>query len=131
MIDLEQFKTLDPLEVTDEKMNYFSEELQKMREELLDAWANELKEIETEDFDPYSFFGKRKLKKLAQKHTPKIAEVDMLLDVIDDEMKKRETFKEQQRYVVGGKVNESKVSGEEFLKAEEKKTEKIRRKYED
>lgn len=131
MIDLEQFKTLDPLEVTDEKMNYFSEELQKMREELLDAWANELKEIETEDFDPYSFFGERKLKKLAQKHTPKIAEVDMLLDVIDDEMKKRETFKEQQRYVVGGNVNEPKVSGEEFLKAEEKKTEKIRRKYED
>ncbi len=131
MIDLEQFKELDPIEVSDEKMKYFSEELLKMHDELTDAWAEELKTLETEEFDPYSFFGERKIKKLAKKHAPKIAEVDMLLDVIDDEMQKREKFKDEQRYVDGGNITTSELSGEEFLKEEQKKTERIRRKYED
>ena len=67
MIDLEQFKELDPIEVSDEKMKYFSEELLKMHDELTDAWAEELKTLETEEFDPYSFFGERKSKKSLQK----------------------------------------------------------------
>ena len=55
----------------------------------------------------------------------------MLLDVIDDEMQKREKFKDEQRYVDGGNITTSELSGEEFLKEEQKKTERIRRKYED
>lgn len=132
MIDLEQFKTLDPVDVSDEKMAYFKKELLIMHDELVDAWTDEVKLYDTEDFDPYSFFGERKLKKIAKKHAGKIAEVDLLIGVIDDEMSRREKYYEEQRYSGNGKVKQSfDGSDEEFLKREQEKTDSIRKIYED
>ncbi len=131
MIDLEQFKTLNPVDVSDEKMKYFKDELLKMHEELTDIWTEELKKLDNENFDPYSFSNERKLKKLAKKHSPKLAEVDMLLDVIDDELSRRDKYNEQQRYVEGGNYRQDELSDEEYFNEEVKKTERIRKIHED
>ncbi len=131
MIDLEQFKTLNPVDVSDEKMKYFKDELLKMHEELTDIWTEELKKLDNENFDPYSFSNERKLKKLAKKHSPKLAEVDMLLDVIDDELSRRDKYNEQQRYVEGVNYRQDELSDEEYFNEEVKKTERIRKIHED
>lgn len=132
MIDLKQFETMDPVDVSDQKMAYFKEELLKMRDELLDAWSDEVKKLDSDDFDPYSFFGERKIKKISKQHSKKLAEVDLLLDVIDDEMSRRDNYNEEQRYMGTGKyVPKYSTDSNQYLKNEEQKTEKIRRKYED
>lgn len=130
MIDLEQFKHLNPAEVSDENMNYFREELLKMHDELVDAWMEEVKKYDTENFDPYSFSGSRILKKLAKKHSKKVAEVDLLIEVIDDEMAMRENYREEQRYLGNKKFSpDENFDKEEYLKREQEKTEKIRKIY--
>lgn len=131
MIDLQQFREIDPEDVSDEKMMYFRDELVKMHDELVDAWTEEVKKYDTENFDPYSFRGERLIKKIAKKHTPKIVEVDMLIEVIDNEMARRSTYNEQQHYVEGGKHKVDNDTKEEFLEKEKKKIERTRKKYED
>ncbi len=132
MIDLEIFKELDPVEVSDEKMQYYKKELLIMHDELIDKFGDDVKKLDTEDFDPYSFFGEKKLKKLAKAHAKKVAEVDMLIGVIDDEMKKRENYNEEQRYVDNGNyVPKYSLDPDEYLKTEQEKTEKIRKGIED
>ena len=119
MIDLQQFQELDPAEVPDEK--------------IMDAMANDLKAVDTENFDPYSFRGERVLNKIAKKHAGKIAEVDMLLEVIDDEMARRDHYNEQQRYIEGGnyKKFDPSITTEEFLESEQKKIKRTRKQIED
>ena len=68
MIDLQIFRELDPADVPDEKMMYFRDELVKMHDELIDLMAEDVKKVDTENFDPYSFRGERALKKIAKKH---------------------------------------------------------------
>lgn len=131
MIDLQIFRELDPAEVSDENMNYYREELIKMHDELSDAFAEELKKIDSDNFDPYSFFGERKVKKISKKYAKKISEVDMLVDVIDDEMDRREKYNEEQRYTGSGKyVPRYSLDPEEYLKQEQEKTARIRKSLE-
>ena len=129
MIDLKQFHELDPSDVSDDKMMYFRDELTKMHDELVEAWTDDVKKVDTENFDPYSFRGERILKKIAKKHTPLIAEVDMLIDVIDDEMARRDEYNEQQHYVEGGKRKEHIEDTDEFIAKEQKKIDRKRRDY--
>lgn len=131
MIDLEQFKVLNPSDVSDEQMMYFRDELVKMHDELVDIMADEVKKYDTENFDPYSFRGERILKKISKKHAPKIAEVDMLIEVIDDEMSRRDTYNEQQRYIEGGNYKKFNDTTEEFLEKEQKKIDRKRDDYKD
>lgn len=130
MIDLEQFEKLNPAEVSDEQMMKFQEELLKMHDELVDAWAEEVKTVCTDDFDPYSFWGSRKLDKIGKKHSKTLANVDLLLEIIDGEMTRRDQYNEEQRYTGSGKYKPRySLDEEEYIENEKKKNERIRNVY--
>jgi hypothetical protein len=89
-----------------------------------DEWAKELKIISSvEGFDPYSFWGERKIKKLAKKHAQKTSGLIYLEGLTAEEIRKRDKYKEEQMYSGKGKYKGYTMSTEEFLEREQIKTE--------
>lgn len=106
---------------TDQELEVIYGELEAERDDYVDKWANEVAAISTEDFDPYSFFGERKLKKIANKYADPISDIDIILENIDKEFAIRERAEDENKYSGKGKpiVEEDE---ETFIEREKLKT---------
>ena len=114
---------------------YSEDELKELRnialqryDDIVEMWANELKYITDEKgFDQYSRSGERKLNKLTKKYAEMIADAEITLEMIQEELDKYDEYYEQQRYVEGGNYKEEEIDEDEFLKREKEKTDRIRK----
>ena len=124
-LDLDKYLGMDPTVYSDFDLRNLRNSFLEIYEAYEEACAEEMAEIfKTPKFDQYSFFGKRKLKKFTQKYADKLATLEVLLEVIQEELDKRDGKIDQ----YGRKVEEEfkQVSEFEFLKAEQEKTDRIR-----
>lgn len=111
-------------EMTDDELYAFRDKLSVLHARFDDEWAKELKIISSvEGFDPYSFWGERKIKKLAKKHAQKTSGLIYLEGLTAEEIRKRDKYKEEQMYSGKGKYKGYTMSTEEFLEREQIKTE--------
>lgn len=90
------------------------------------AYASEIKKFDTPGFDPYSRWGDRKIKKAANKFAGDIANMESLLDEIDNELNLRIERQDMQDFL-NDPTEETVEDREKFLEREGLKTEKIRK----
>lgn len=113
---------------SDDELYAFRDRLSLERAKIDDEWAKELEKITSvENFDPYTFWGERKIKKLGKKFAERTAGLTYLQEVTADELSKRAKYKEEQRYSGKGKFRYAEESEEEFLEKEEIKTESYKK----
>ena len=111
-------------EMTDEELYAFRDKLSVLHAKFDDEWVEELKIISNQDgFDPYSYWGERKIKKLAKKHAQKTSGLLYLESLTAEELRKRDKFKEEQMYSGKGKYAGRTMTTEEFIEREQIKTE--------
>lgn len=115
-----------PADFSDEELLDLRDKILDLHDKTIDGWSKELAQICDDDFDQYSFWGKKKLEKLTNKWSEKLADIEVSLDMIQEELDKRDNYNEQQRYMDGGKYKTTEMSDEEFLRIEQEKTERIR-----
>lgn len=117
-------------EFSDEELLRFKKELEAFRDKFTQDWAEDLKDLTGQDsnFDPYTFWGERKLKKLAKKHAEKTDGLIYLQEMVAREVQKRDKFKEEQLYAGTGIYKNPKISKEAFLQREQEKTDRFRTK---
>lgn len=106
-------------ELTDLDLYGLRDRLLVERAKIEDAWSDELASFAGDNFDPYTFWGARKLKKLGKKYAKKTMGLNYLYEQTLIEIEKRETYKEQQRYSGKGGYYTGSESDEEFLEKEE------------
>ncbi|MBO5344896.1 MAG: hypothetical protein IKB06_02600 [Clostridia bacterium] len=121
---------LNLVDYSDERLFEFRDWIQAQGELVSEEWAEEVKQKTSGDFDPYSFFGARKLKKIAKKYAGQVSGLNYLRELVNTEIAKREKYNEEQRYIGRGqeRINESM---EEFLRKEESKTKTYKDRLED
>ncbi len=112
-------------EFTDEQLLDYRNRLLIQREILNDLYVKELSERTKGDFDPYSRRADRIFKKILNKYEDREVGLSYLEDVVDEEMAKRENFREQQAYIAnGGRISE--MTAKEFIEKEKIKTEEYK-----
>ena len=112
-------------EFSDEQLLEYRNRLLIQREILNDLYVKELSERTKGDFDPYSKRADRIFKKILKKYDDRELGLSYLEDVVDEEMAKRENFREQQLYLAnGGRISQTTVK--EFLEKEQIKTEEYK-----
>lgn len=99
-----------------------------IREKLTAEMAEKLKD---DKFDAFSFFGQRKLKKIAKKYSGAFIGADIYMSMLKKELSRREVLEENARYS-GRSIAKKKeeISEEEFLQKEQDKTWSYRSKIE-
>lgn len=116
-----------PADFSDDDLLVIRDKTLELHDSIIEKWANELAEVcGGKDFDEYSIRNKHKVNKITTKYSKELADVEISLEMIQEELDKRESYNEQQRYIVGGNYKPSNISDEEFLKREQEKTAKIR-----
>lgn len=122
-MDYRKYIDMDPVNYSDEELKNLMNMLEFEYGKIVDSYAEEIKAISTPNFDPYSFRGEKKISKIAKKYSEPAGDIGYLMDIIEDEMKKRGKFYEEQRYREGGAENlKPAISEEEFLEKESLKT---------
>ena len=114
-----------PADYTDNELIKINSEIEEEYNELVEQWAEDVKSVSTENFDPYSFWGERKLKKIAKKYADKAAEMTIIMEDIERELALRENYNEQQKYIGSNTnipKNNSNLSTDEFVQRESMKT---------
>lgn len=114
--------------------NYTEDELKNMRDyalqkydDIVEMWANELQYTMSEKgFDQYTSRGEKKLNKITRKYAEMVADAEITLEMIQEELDKYEEYYEQQRYVEGGNYEYEELDEDEFLRREKEKTDRIR-----
>ena len=106
--------------MSDSDIYAFREMLSVEREKIDDAWADEVAKVTAGDFDPYSSAGERMLKKIGKKYASEGSGIAYLQELVAIEIRKRDQYKEEQRYSGKGKFKDDfNMSEEEFLEREE------------
>ncbi len=108
-------------ELSDEELNLFKEELAEHRKKLISDYAAEFKARTDENFDRNSRKGQKILDKIKKKFEDDEVGLSYLEDVVDEEIAKRENYKEQQVYLHGTR-QQKQMSTAEFIEREERKT---------
>lgn len=118
-------------EMSDSEIYAFREMLSVEREKIDDQWADEVGEVTKGDFDPYSTFAERKLKKIGKKYAEMGSGITYLQELVAEEIRKRDQYKEEQRYSGKNKFkNDFEMSQDEFLEREEIITQSYKSKIE-
>ena len=113
--------------------SYGYDELSDFRDKLVDAYENYEDMCAREyaeklsDIDPNSFKGKKIAKKIINTYADKMSDIQIVLEMVQEELDKRDEYYEQQRYIDGGNIKKSNLSDEDFLRKEQEKTTRIRR----
>ena len=108
-------------EMTENELYDFKEKIEKAYEKMCNDRAKELKEIDSEDFDPFSFFGGKKIDAIAKKY----AEFDDGFAFLMEELLRE--F--QQRKIPLDEIDNLKyndISDEEYIYREIEKTNKYK-----
>ena len=114
--------------------NYTEDELKELRDialkkydDIVELWASELQfTMNEKGFDQYTSRGERKINKITKKYAEMIADAEITLEMIQEELDKYEEYYEQQRYIEGGNYTNEDIEEDDFLKREKEKTERIR-----
>ena len=117
-------------EFNDEELLDFRNQLLVQREILTDEYVQELKRQTQGDFDPYSRRGVKVLKKVRNKFADRDLGLTFLEEVTADELRKRDKYNEEQRYLKGRSVSDE-MTEEEFLEREKIITEGYKSRLED
>lgn len=127
-MELKEYFGMNPALYSDEDLLVFRDKLLGTYDFYQKEWAEELAEIANdESFDQYSFKGKRQINKLTNKYADIMSDVEVILEVVQGELDKRDHYNEQQRYLADGNYKKEEISEAEFLKREYEKTQRIRR----
>lgn len=113
-----------PVNYTTEELNDVADKLDAERDELIEECSKKIAEIsKNPKFDPYSFWGNRKIKKITKYYSNKTGKILGILDIIDEELSKREQYEYEQSFLGKGKVSKDKyISKEQFINQEMNKT---------
>lgn len=128
-----KFRDFDESKMVDytlEELKGFVGEIEMMKSVINQKIADEIaKEVADESFDVYSNRGSKKIRNISKKYSGSIAGADSYLEIINDEIKKREQYEEELKYS-GKSVRKKEISQEEFLQKEQDKTWAYRSKIE-
>lgn len=113
---------LNVAEISDKDLVIFRNELLMKESEIQEAYASDIAEISKGDFDPYSKKGEKQIQKIAKNYQDITTGVEYLLEVVNNEIAKREKFKEEQRYSGKSNFSYGNQSESEFFESEELKT---------
>ena len=116
-------------EMTDDELLDFRNQLLIQREMLSSDYVEELKNRTKGDFDPYSRRGEKVIKKVIKKFEDRDLGLSYLEELVADEWKKRDKYKEEQMYINGLGKNGT-MTEAEFLEREQIITEGYKSKIE-
>lgn len=116
-------------EMTDDELLDFRNQLLIQREMLSSDYVEELKNRTKGDFDPYSRRGERVIKKVIKKFEDRDLGLSYLEELVAEEWKKRDKYKEEQMYINGLGKNGT-MTEAEFLEREQIITEGYKSKIE-
>lgn len=113
---------LNIVDLSDEQLIELRNRLEFENGKIAEAWSIDLANMAGENFDPYSFWGKRKIEKLNKRYAPKTAEILDFMEDIEKELYKRDKFKYQRMF--DGKQNDEveEFDKNTFFEKEELKT---------
>ena len=116
-----------PADYSDKDLLLYRDKMRDLYEEIVDGWAKELAQTCDKDFDEYSFSGKRKINKLTKKWSEKLSSVQVALEMVQEELVKRNYYDDKQSYFIDGDYKSStNLSDDEFLRIEQEKTEMLK-----
>lgn len=121
-MDYELLKRINPSLYDDKELIELRNNLEIEYGKLNETWAEDAALMVDESFDPYSFVGEKKIKKFTKRYADQASDILVTIDLIDDEIAKREKYKEEQRYSGTSKFSYSDESMEEFIEKESNKT---------
>ena len=116
-------------ELTDDELLDFRNQLLIQREMLNSDYVEELKERTRGDFDPYTRRGEKVIKKVLKKFEDRDMGLSYLEELLAEELKKRDKFKEEQMYL-NGLGSKGSMTEAEFLEREQIITESYKSKIE-
>ena len=116
-------------ELTDDELLDFRNQLLIQREMLNSDYVEELRERTRGDFDPYTRRGEKVIKKVLKKFEDRDMDLSYLEELLAEEMKKRDKFKEEQMYL-NGLGSKGSMTEAEFLEREQIITESYKSKIE-
>ena len=121
-MEYEDLFTLNIIDLSDEQLVELRNRLEYENGKIAEEGSIELASFAGENFDPYSFWGKRKIEKLNKRYAPKTAEILNLMEDIEKELFKRDRLKYQKMF--DGKHNDevNELDRNEFFEKEELKT---------
>ena len=122
MKHIKDFEKEKLAEYTDEDLKMFVNQIIMQRSVLQQKCADEMQVyLSNEKFDIYSRSGSRKIGKISSKYADLFSGADYLEEIIQEELKKRERYNEEQKYS-GRSIVRREMSKEEFLEREQDKT---------
>lgn len=122
MIEFKDFDETKLYDYSSDNLRMFINEIEMKLSVLREKCASDMSALlKDERFDPYSFFGKRKLQKIADKHNRMVIGANEYLKIIKTELAKREKLEDEMRYS-GRSIKQKAISEEEFLQKEQDKT---------
>lgn len=121
-----EYMNMDLTEMNHDELVKIQRQVLAEYDETMEKYAREVKMLDKPNFDPYSYFGEKKIRKIADKYSSDIADMEILLNSIDDELNKRLDAEDLLDYERDAE-NETKEDRANFLERESEKTEKIRR----
>lgn len=116
-------------ELTDDELLDFRNQLLIQREMLNSDYVEELRERTRGDFDPYTRRGEKVIKKVLKKFEDRDMGLSYLEELLAEELKKRDKFKEEQMYL-NGLGSKGSMTEAEFLEREQIITESYKSKIE-
>ena len=117
-------------ELTDDELLDFRNQLLIQREMLNSDYVEELKNRTRGDFDPYTRKGEKTIKKILKKFEDRDLGLSYLEELVAEEWKKRDKYKEEQMYINGLGSNGT-MTEAEFLEREKIITESYKSKIEE
>ena len=118
-------------ELSDDELYHLRDTLSVEREKIDDMWADEIGKLASEGLDHYTFSGRRMLKKVAKKYAKMGSGIAYLQELTLEEIRKRDKYKEEQKYTGKGKYKDDfNMTQEEFLEKEQIKTESYKSRIE-
>lgn len=122
MIEFKDFDETKLYDYSSDNLRMFINEIEMKLSVLREKCVSDMSVLlKDERFDPYSFFGKRKLQKIADKHNRMVIGANEYLKIIKTELAKREKLEDEMRYS-GRSIKQKAISEEEFLQKEQDKT---------
>lgn len=116
-------------ELSDEQLIDIRNKLEMEYGAYLDDCASEVAELKTkQNIDLYSYFGEKKMNKIIKKYVKMTDGLDLAIEKIEDELKKRDNYKFERSFH-GGKYYDD-VSEDEFFEKESLKTLKYKQSIE-
>ena len=131
MVEFKDFDESNIREYSTDNLKMFIREIEMKKSVIYEQCSSEMhQKMKDKKFDTFSFFGSRKLRKIADKYTPSLIGADDYLRIIKLELSRREKLEEEMRYSGNSLAKRKTEKAEDFLRREEDKTKIYRSKIE-